>query len=72
MKARREIEVDGVDLLLLAAIAILAAVTVVLLFPAIWDWCRVALNVRNWPYCVWTCIGVVVLCVLVWLRSRYE
>jgi len=72
MKAKQTVEFDRVDWLLLAATGTLSMITVFLLFPTLWDWCRVVVNVRNWPYWVWTCIGVTVLCVLFWLRTRYE
>jgi hypothetical protein len=79
MKDRWEIELEGVDLLLSAAIVVLSILVVVMLLPdlwglliAVWKGFRIVVNVRNWPFWVWTCIGVAVLCVLVWLRSRYE
>jgi hypothetical protein len=79
MKAKHEIELAGIDLLLWGAIGILSLMLVALLVPDIWSlclwlwkWLWIVLDVRNWPYWVWTCIGVAVLCILVWLRSRYE
>lgn len=72
VKEKSEIELDGVDLLLIGAIAILAMVTLVLLFPSIWSCCQVVFTVSEWPFWIWTCLGVLVLGVLLWLRSRYE
>jgi hypothetical protein len=70
MKDKAEIELDGVDLLLLAIIGLLAIGVLILLAPLVWGWCLTAFNVRKWSRWVWISIGVVTLIVLVLIRAR--
>jgi hypothetical protein len=72
VRTSQEIQFDWVDALLVIAIGALAIVALSLLFPTIWNWCWNLVDVRNWPFWIWTCLGLVALGVLVWLRSRYE
>ena len=60
------------DWLLLGAVLILLVVVTMMLFPATSAWGKAVINVRKWPWWIWTCISLAVLGFLVWLRSRYE
>ncbi len=68
MKQKQEIVLDGVDLLLLAGIAILSGIVVIFSFGTIWGWCVALLNVRRWSGWVWFAIklaaAVVLFCIL--------
>ena len=79
MRAKRVVELSGVDLLLWVAIIIVGLLVLVLVLPElwlgsvwVWKWFRWALDVRNWPFWIWTCLGVIMLGGLLWLRTRYE
>lgn len=69
-KRKDEIELDGIDLVVLAIIGVLAIVVVIQVVPLIWGWCVVVFNVRKWSRWVWMSIGVAVLVLLVWLHAR--
>ncbi len=62
----------GIDLLLLGAVVILLVVVVMMVFPATLTWGKTIVNVRKWPFWVWTCILVATFGYLAWLRSRHE
>ena len=77
MKYEREIELDGVDLLLIGAIGVLAITTVVLLIPMIWGgasgvlaWCVRMIDVRNWSRWTWFTLNAVAVGVLILVRFR--
>jgi hypothetical protein len=79
MHEKKGLVLDGVDLLLLAAIVGLAIVVFVLLLPmlpglglGLWNVCRAVLRCWRWPFWVWTIVGTVALVVLVWLRKQFE
>lgn len=74
-----EIEVDLINLAIVIAIGSLSIYLLVSLAPIVWDWwltawkhCRLALDVRRWPFWIWTCLGGGVLVALLWWQSRYE
>lgn len=69
MKERREIELDGVDLLLLAGMAVLLVVTLVLLLPMVWGPVVYVMDVRNWSRWTWIAINAAVVVVLVLIRA---
>jgi len=64
MKERREIELDRVDLLLMAVIAVLSVVTLVLVLPMAWDYAM-----DNWSRQTWIAINVAAVVVLVLIRA---
>jgi hypothetical protein len=77
MKTKNTLVIDGIDLLLLAAIIALAILSIVLLLPmlpslgrAVWDVCRTVLHFWKWPTWIWTILGVSALGFLLWLRQR--
>lgn len=79
LRREQEAQLRRTDRALLAAIGALSLLTVLLLVPEIlaaslwaWSWCRIVFDVRRWPFWIWTCIGVVVLTVLLWLRGQNE
>jgi hypothetical protein len=64
-------KMEPLDLVLLAAIVSLLVVVVMILFPVTLEWGKAIVDVRRWPFWVWTILGCVVLTILVRLRSRF-
>jgi pSer/pThr/pTyr-binding forkhead associated (FHA) protein len=64
-------KMEPLDLVLLAAIVSLLVVVMMILFPVTLEWGKAVINVRKWPFWVWTILGCVVLTILVRLRSRF-
>ncbi len=60
------------DWMLLEAVLVLLVVVALMLFPGTLAWFKIVVNVRKWPWWIWTCISLAVLGFLVWLRGRYE
>ena len=61
------VELDGIDLLLVATIGALVIAILLQMAPVFWGWCVVVFNVRKWSRWVWISLGTVVLVVLVLL-----
>jgi hypothetical protein len=60
------------DVILLGSIIILVFVVLALLFPIVLTWLKAVVLVHKWPFWIWTSIFIVVLCIAIALRSRYE
>jgi hypothetical protein len=76
----KEIEVDGVDLLLMASVGILLVVIAAFVLPVAWatlgDWwlavwkaCRAVFNLRKWRWWVWSLLWGAALVWLLWRRA---
>lgn len=79
MSYEKEIELDWIDILLLASVVMLSGIGLILLTPMILSWCLTvwgwllgALYVRQWSRWVWLGSGLAVLVVLVVIRSRSQ
>jgi hypothetical protein len=77
MKNKAEIEVEWIDMFLLAAIIVLGAVVAIFLLPMlpsigliVWHVCLAVLRFWRWPSWIYTIIGVLVLCGLLWISKR--
>jgi hypothetical protein len=46
-------------------------IVMMILFPVTLEWGKAAVDVRKWPFWVWTILGCAVLVILVRLRSRF-
>jgi hypothetical protein len=63
---------NTIDWILVGIIIVILIVVLVTLFPVTLLWLKAVVLVHKWPFWIWTCIFVMILCVSVVLRSRYE
>jgi len=69
MKREREIVLDGLDLLLLAGIAVASGIAVLFSFSTVWAWGYAVFNLRAWPGWVWFAIKLATAIVLFWILA---
>ena len=76
MTEKKRLVLDGVDLLLLAAIVGLSLAIVILLLPmlpglglALLGGGRVVVRFWKWPWWIWLAISVSAFAILAWVRS---
>jgi hypothetical protein len=79
MNQNKKLELDGIDLLLVLAIAGLAIIVLVLMAPifpemcaSLWHGCLIVLKFWRWPTWIWTILCGTALVVLIWLKKQFD